>query len=136
MSHISQKPLKKETLKHINNQFLVFFGSFRLSHSSQNILKDLFTDTELLMLAKRLAVIFMLIEGYSRYRISLVLKVSPSTVTRMWRAYEGGEYRHVEKSLIDKKKREEFWQGIEKLLRGGMPPIVGKGRWKGIKKHK
>ena len=50
------------------------------------------TPTERIMLSKRFAIIYMLAKGYSFSAIQETLRVSPSTVARIWEAIQKGKY--------------------------------------------
>lgn len=97
------------------------------------VLGNLLTDTEQLMLAKRLAVILMLYEGCSSYRIWKALRMSPSTISRMQQQYDEGDYNDIVRLICKSKaERERFWETIETVLRGGMPSM-GKDRWRSLR---
>ena len=56
----------------------------KLSSNDTNLLlSDLLGNEEKIMLAKRLGVIILLLEGYSLYKISDVLKVSSATASKL-----------------------------------------------------
>ena len=75
------------------------------------------------MLAKRLAIIFMLDQKESMYAISNILKVSPSTVARMSLSYENGSYANI---IEEMRKQSSFWVQFHKII----PPRVGRDRFK------
>lgn len=101
-----------------------------------DFLRAFFTDEERVMLAKRIAVVGMLRDDISTYRITQALKMSSSTVARMKREYEAGRYDALAHTLgTSKREREEFWKTLEVILRAGMPPR-GKGRWEWLKNHR
>ena len=83
----------------------------------------LFTKTEKVMLAKRLAIIVMLDYKESIYAIERSLKVSPSTVARFSLQYERGVYREL---LQEIRAQKSFWAFLEKII----PPRVGRNRFK------
>lgn len=85
------------------------------------------------MLAKRLGIIYLIHKDKSILDICETLNVSSSTVIRMWKIYDRGGYRNIEK--IFHKLEPSLLDIIEMLLSAemiGMPPIVGKGRLKHI----
>jgi|SRR3989344_9236829 len=131
MPHISQKSLKKEDFLKIKKQMVRTIAPYKERHTKM-ILGELLTGTEQLMLAKRLAIIFMLIEGFSFYRIEKTLNVSTSTIIRIYKARSGGAYQHIALCVKKKKRREEFLDTLEFVLRAGLPPIAGPGRWKNV----
>jgi uncharacterized protein YerC len=128
MPHISQKKISEKVLKRITGQF--FDSIYKQSKFSiKPFLLNILTSTEEIMLAKRLAVIAMLIEGIGYYRIRKFLKVSTSTIKRLDIDLDNGKYRDVEKWFKKEKNKKAFWLEMETVIRMGMPPIVGRGRW-------
>lgn len=59
------------------------------------------------MLAKRLAVIILLVEGRSLYSVAKMLKVSPVTAKKIKRGLERGAYDHILK-VLGKSKKDYF----------------------------
>lgn len=84
------------------------------------------------MLAKRLAVAVMVQEGYSLYRISNTLKVSPATAEKIKESIERNEYQHILSVLKkDKANYAIILEVIESILTvGGIMPRYGKVRLK------
>lgn len=95
---------------------------------SKIFLEDFLTPTEKVMFAKRFAVICLLDRGVPVSYIWTALSMSPATVQRMSHKYESGKYNSLRKTI----KREDgaVWNILEKILRAGLPPIAGRGRWK------
>ena len=58
-------------------------------------LYDMLTPTERIMLSKRFAIIYMLTKGYSFSVIQETLRVSPSTVGRIWEAIQKNKYAEI-----------------------------------------
>ena len=56
--------------------------------------------------------------------------MSTSTVLRIQKIYDRGGYQNLRKAF--RKLEPTLLEAIEMLLSAGMPPIVGKGRWKGF----
>ena len=129
MVHISHKKLKIETFKQIQSRFAQSIALVRTGSQAVCFLEELLGEEEQLMLAKRIAVVYMFAEEISAYRIAQVLSMSTSTVNRMRAAYDNGEYETIKKQYLHKNNRAQMWKDIEVLLRLGMPPM-GKGRWK------
>ncbi|TSC57391.1 MAG: hypothetical protein Greene041679_336 [Parcubacteria group bacterium Greene0416_79] len=108
----------------------------RAQKDARLFLNDVLTPTERLMIAKRLAAIVMLCREYSGYKIHTVLKVSPSTVARLKTRLEEGAFPYLAKlfrgpqEIKQKKEASDFWDALYTFILMGMPPRVGKGRWK------
>lgn len=86
-----------------------------------HLLKDLLSQGEVLMLARRLKIAQLLNEGLTYDQIRSSLKVSRSTIARVqtWLELYGEGYRTVIKRLPDKKKssESEFSNSFGKLKR-------------------
>lgn len=129
MPHVSSKKLNEKMYKNIFAQLTNLISKTQ-SHQAEGLLTSLLTETEKIMLSKRLAAAVMFSEGYSQYAVEKALQVSPSTAARMHLSYESGQYNGVLVVLRkDKKQKREFWESLEVLLRLGMPSM-GKDRWK------
>ncbi len=123
MPHISKQLLEKKQFIEIHRQLFKVITEISRGGKTKIILNELLTKTEKLMLAKRLAVIFMLERKESIYAISNILKMSPSTVARMSLLHENGAYKDI---LKDMKDKNSFWKTLEKII----PPRVGRNRFK------
>lgn len=135
MPHVSKRRLKKKTYQQINRRLIETFENAYDNKSFMKIFHELFTYTEKVMLAKRLAIIFLLSQEIPQHRIVDMLHVSPSTVARMSLCLETGKYDSIVK--ITAKKKGELVKFVEFLLSAGetMPPIAGRGRWKKVFKE-
>jgi len=129
MVNVSKQKVKKDVLEQINNRLVNVIARLETNISTKNFLNDLLSESEKIVLAKRLSVIFMLYEKISWYRIHKVLNVSKATVRKIARDIEFEEYESILKIVKQRKNRITFWDGMEIVLKCGMPPIVGKGRW-------
>ncbi|MFH1402343.1 MAG: Trp family transcriptional regulator [Patescibacteria group bacterium] len=129
MVNVSKKKLKKDVLNQINNRLVETVAMLKTNDSTKNFINDLLGESEKIVLAKRLSVVFMLQENISWYRISTLLKVSDTTVKKIAMKIDNGEYENILNIVKQKKSRITFWAGMDIVLRAGMPPIVGKGRW-------
>lgn len=100
-----------------------------------SILGELLTETEQIMLAKRLAIILMLFGETPQHRIAEALLVSPTTVSKIASEIEKGKYGALRRvsghEKIDIEKL--VWQIM--TASGLMPPrIGGKKYWLKYKK--
>lgn len=115
MSQVSRKSLSKDTEEKL---FSIFFSSFaKLSKSSdiQKFLFDLLSPTERIMLAKRLAIAYLLTKGYRYETIKETLKVSQETIARvnLIHKYQGGGYDVVLSQIFLDEKLQKILQKIE-----------------------
>lgn len=111
-----------------------FFSTVGTSPSHRDFLSEFLTPTEQMMLAKRLAVIFLLAQGFSIYRIQQILKVSPSTVARIKLQLERGKFKKIVASARSRKHRQRFQEMLDLLLLIMLPQQSGKTRWGTIDK--
>ena len=127
MTHISKQKLKEEDFKKIYDQLISMFDTAGDSRRSDRLLKEFLTSAEKVMLAKRFAILCMLEQGVSQHFIGQVLKVSPSTVNRIFLQYQNNKFRYIESIL--KKNRRNIWDTLGTIITAGLPPRVGRGRW-------
>ncbi len=135
MARVSKEKLKKKVLEQINSRLIDTISKLETNSSTKNFINDLLGEEEKIVLAKRLAIIFMLQENISWYRITKLLKVSSTTVKRIALSIDSGKYENILKIVKQKKNRVTFWDNLDKVLKCGMPPIVGKGRWNFLNKY-
>lgn len=128
MPHISSKKLKKEHLQKLYNEFSIALEKSAKKSWAKFFLNDFLTRTEKIMLAKRFAVIYLLSKEVPSSYISEALGMSPTTIARMSLKYDIGKYHSLLKTITDKNK--DIWKILEKILKAGLPPRVGRGRWK------
>lgn len=136
MVNISKKKLKPEIEKAVLQEFLRHVARRKDSSQVQEFLFEFLTSAERMQLAKRFAIVIMLLRGYSFEQIQKMLHVSPPTVMGQWRNLKGGKYMHLRKedillghSIVE----DSLLASLMKLLKNGPPPRVGKGRWKFLK---
>ena len=131
MPHVSKQKLKRQTFITIYNELACLVTKRGNNAKRQYFLEELLTDTEKIMLAKRLSLIIMLHRGASSYQIEKTLKISPSTTQRFALAIESGAYRNITIFLNknSRSKMDRVVDGIFKLLVGMARPIHAP-RWK------
>lgn len=115
MSQVSSKSLSKDTEEKL---FSIFFSSFaKLSNSSdiQKFLFDLLSPTERTMLAKRLAIAYLLTKGYQYDTIKDTINVSQGTIARInfILTYQGRGYSVVLNQIFLDEKLQKILQKIE-----------------------
>jgi len=120
MTRVSKRKIKKEDFEKIYNQMVKIFGKTGSKKDSAKFLKEFFYTTEKIMLAKRLALIFMIIEKIPDRKISELLSVSTSTIGRFIDKYNTGDFEYIS-SLISK-NRESFWDILGVLLFAAFNP--------------
>ena len=121
MAYLSKQPIPKQVREEIEKDLLGLFFSSN-SAVAKALFSEVLTETEQLMLAKRVATILMLIDEQSYYRIEQLLGVSSSTSKRLHKLLIGGAFSSLEKKVERKKDRDELSRKVGILLRGGLPP--------------
>ncbi len=127
MPHISSKPITDSAQNAIEKKLSNVFFSVGKEKDMNLVLKEVFTKTESIMLAKRLTIIYLVHEKKATLDICDTLQVSPSTVARIELAYEAGQYKQLTK--LFKKLEPKFWDMVEAIL-SIVPPMIGRGRYK------
>lgn len=128
MPHISSKKLKKEHLQKLYNEFSTALEKSAKKSWIKKFLNDFLTHTEKIMFAKRFSVIYLLSKDVPVSYIAETLGMSPATIFRMSLKYEIGKYYLLIKAI--KNDDNNIWIILEKILRAGLPPRPGRGRWK------
>lgn len=128
MPHVSSKRLKKENLQKLYSEFSEVLEKSARRSWVKLFLNDFLTRTEKIMLAKRFAVIYLLSNNLPPSYISEALHMSPATISRMSLKHETGKYSSILK--VTQENNKDIWKILEKILRGGLPPRAGRGRWK------
>lgn len=135
MPHISKQKLDSKTQVKLFKQ-LTSLCTAVSKKGTQDFLDNLLTDTEKLMLSKRLAAVIMLHEGYSQYAVEHTLALSSSTIAKIRTEYTSGKFDSICAAFSKQKhEKEEFWHTIEVLSRLGMPSMTG-DRWKFLRTKK
>lgn len=128
MTNVSKQPLKPQTETKLINQFAQLFAH-RDERTAALLLDDILTPAEKIMLVKRVAVILLIAQSVSNYKIANTLHVSETTVRTARARYKKREFSVLLQALeAPGFDTEKFWQQLDVLLRLGMPPM-GRGRW-------
>jgi uncharacterized protein YerC len=87
MTNVSKHPLTTTQEAELFSQLGVLFSK-RNPQQAQELFDDLLSETEKIMLAKRLAILVMLYKKQSLYFIAQTLHVSSATVARLQECLE------------------------------------------------
>ena len=134
MTHISKKKLSVDQLDKLYSEFLEVIQTSLRKNLGKEILNEILTPTEKVMLTKRFTLIALLIKEKPVMEISRILSMSPATVEKIKLKLEVGRLDTTEK-IVKQKKR---WEAIELfiLTTGGlMPPKVGAKRARQLKRN-
>ena len=133
MTNISKKQLKKKVAEKIHKRFIKTIINLH-GKGGERFIEEILTPSEQIMLAKRTMALSLLSSGASSYKVQKLLKLSPTTASRLKREMKNGKYKSI-KSIKNnngkdcKDEQDTFWADMEILVRFGMPEM-GKNRWK------
>lgn len=130
MTQVSKRYLSPEAQKRMHTILIKAIVKANSKGDVIHLLTDLLSRTEQLMLAKRLAIAYLLIKKeYTHREISKILKVSVTTIQRVTLSLnlDGNGYRKVIKSLMNEEKVEDFMNKIADVITS-IPPA--KNDWK------
>lgn len=137
MTHVSKKRLKKNVATELADQFLTFLALARTKGEARILANELLSQTERVMLAKRLATVVLLVRGYSFTQIGEALGITRQTVIRIWKDMKLGKYKKIARYAREHTKhfkKETFMEELIRIIHFGMPPRAGRGRWKFLNK--
>ena len=120
MPHVSKHALEKKFENKIFKVLLEHLTFKEERRIRMRLCSELLTPTERTMLAKRFVIIAMLGEGVSFEKIQETLKVSPSTVGRIWSAMQHGAFP-ASVALAKKRTRGGIFPVLEKILDFPLP---------------
>lgn len=131
MPQISKHQLSTEVRDEIIENLWLSLVTLSKKEEASSFIDDLLTNTEKVMLAKRLAIAVLLLRNWKYDDIKNFLKVSSGTINSVNRKiHEGAKgFLSTIQQLEKKKSLSKMIQKSEKSL-GIMPPIVGRGRWR------
>src|SRR3989344_7421758 len=114
MPHVSKRKLKEKVESELNKSFQTVIARISNMQEMNSFLTSLLSNTEKLMLAKRLAVVVLLDENIPESTIANILNVTRETVARQRYRLElkGEGYKIAIKKLAE----EKTLQGLKKLL--------------------
>ena len=130
MPHVSSKKLSPRLLEKLFVKLLAILGRAQDKNTLSLVTNELFTSTEKIMLAKRIAIILLLANHLPQHRIANVLKVSPSTIAKTSLGIEIGKYKYILK--VSKKEKIDLEKLIWNILTVGgiMPPKIRGTYWR------
>ena len=119
MTQVSKYPISKEVADRLFEVFIKSLLNVRNSREAQDFVYDLFSPTEKIMLAKRIAIAFLLLKGYKYREISRLLRVSLTTIGSVNLSLKLGKgaYQKILERIAREEKLEDFFLNVaEKLL--------------------
>lgn len=136
MSQISKYPISKNIADRIFEIFLKSLVEIKEKDEADQFISDLLTPTEKIMLAKRLAIAFLLEKNYEYRTIKQIIKVSSGTIASVNIVRQHGSEGY--KKLISKIMKEEklmslLETAVIKALSAPSALEKGKGTWSYLK---
>jgi len=95
MPHVSAKRLKEEEETALRSSLVEIFKIIGRDRSVSNSLGELLTHTEMIMLAKRLSIIYLVSQGVPTLDIADILKTSTSTIQIVEKKFDRGGYQNL-----------------------------------------
>jgi len=128
MSQVSKYPVNKDIEERMFNIFYRVLANLRSKEQVKEFMLDLLTQTEQVMMAKRLAIALLLVKGKGYIYIRDMLKVSTSTIllTKQWLLLGGSGYKKAAEQVIKEEDIEEFFDKLEELYQRLTIPQQGK----------
>jgi hypothetical protein len=132
MARISNTPLTNKEHQLLVRQFVTLLSG-KQSLKIEALITDVMTPTEQLILIKRVAAIILLDQGTSTYEVARTLKLSTATTCLYRNALQEGRWSKLLEEVRGKQfDSEKFWKTVDKVLRLGLPPVAGPGRWSSV----
>lgn len=119
MAQVSKYPISKDVADRIFEVFIKALLQIKSYKEAEKFTYDLFSPVEKIMLAKRIAIAFLLMKGYQYREISRLLRVSLTTIGSVNIALKLGKggYQTILGKIAKEEKLEEFFLNVaEKLL--------------------
>lgn len=135
MARLNKQKLTEKQLQKLFRQLSTTLSQLA-SNDTDRFLSDLLGPEEKIMLAKRLGIVVLLLEGYSLYKIASLLKVSPATAKHLKSKIDSGEMDCLINSI--KKNKVKYLSILETIdsilhLGGTLPHYNGPDRYKCLK---
>ncbi|MBU1473104.1 hypothetical protein KKB64_04975 [Patescibacteria group bacterium] len=128
MTQVSRIPLRKEIEKRVYEVLLESIVSAKTKQQIQQLIDDLLSPTERLMLAKRLSIALLLLKKYDQRTVARWLKVSSTTVNKISLVLQKGTggYQKVISLILMKEQLKEYLEKIDDTIANILPPPVGR----------
>ncbi len=137
MSQVSKHFMQPAIEKKVYEVFINSFKNIKSSEAVISFLSDILSPTERIMLAKRISIAFLLLEGKYTYEdISKILKVTTGTIAKVHSVFalQGSGYKEILGNLLLKKAIRNSLSEFTDLLSPLPPKGVNIGEWKKSKR--
>jgi uncharacterized protein YerC len=125
MAQVSKRKLDPRILQKVFDLFLDSLTSTGNRKQTKEFLDELLTPTEKIMLAKRIAIAYLVLQGLDQRSIANFLKVSTSTVAKisLLLKIQGDGLPKVLGRLLRRKKIANVLDSIAEILLDSTPPV-------------
>ena len=136
MTKVSRLPLREDVWQRVFELFLKTTISIKDKKKLQGFINDLYSPTEKIMLAKRLACAVMIAKGNDYESIRRTLRISPPTIAKMSMLvkYKGQGLIPIIEEILRKDSFRILWREISGLIdvprKGANWSTVGKRKHK------
>lgn len=138
MSQVSKYPISKTITDRIFEIFAKTLINIKNENDANLFVTDLLTPTEKIMLAKRLAIAYLLEKNYDYQTIKQIIKVSSGTVAsvNIARKYGNNGYKKLLNKINEDEKLQKLVdEAISKILSVPSELERGKGTWSYLKRE-
>jgi uncharacterized protein YerC len=136
MPQISKRKVDQETLSRLGQLLMNCVVKLKTKQEAADFLGTLLTQTEKIMVVKRLGIAILILKGYENYSIEDVLKVSETTINTVKKelARSPESFRRSLSQIVKKDQIKKIFLKIEAALdivppRRGSWQEWGKEKW-------
>ena len=137
MPQVSKYPLRKEVFERVFELLLKTIADSHTQKEATQLIDDLLTPTEKIMLAKRLSIAVLLAKNYSYKDIQEILRVSKPTIAfvNLYLKHGRGGYRRFVEKVLKEEKMEGFWAKAADLTLSVGSKGKGSGDWRYLRQE-
>ncbi len=130
MTHISKRVLSDEVKKNILDSFDAIVGNLKSQNQASVFLATALTETERIMIAKRLVAAFLLRHNIDQNEIAETLKLTPATISklRLWVKLNQKGFEFVFSQLEKERGKKIAKQILYRLLDYALKASTGNVR--------
>lgn len=133
MPQISKRPLRENVLEKLFDLFFELVGKKSNKKEFLSVLSDVLSPTERIMIAKRIAIMYLLTKNVDYRTICNLLNVSTATVCKFNLLLEKSRgVGTIYHGMIRNEKMKEFLEEVFLTIRGPMVPGVN---WSSARKR-
>lgn len=133
MPQVSKYPISTAVANRIFGVFIRTLVSVKNDDEAADLASDLFSPTEKVMFAKRIAIAFLLLQGYQYRAISKILRVSLATISSVNLSLKHGKgsYKKILERIMKEENLDEFFRDtVVKLISIPASSTKGAGAWR------